>query len=484
MSDGARRPNRRLSTENQSASTRDDGQQPSDSGAEPVLREASRRNLRKAPAQASPHPPEAPSPPVRPPSKQPPRSARDGLLIFATRITRLFAYGFLSVFLALYLTGLGLNSTETGVLLTLALLGDTGISLWLTTRADRVGRRRMLIAGAILMLVAGVVFAITRNYALLLIAATIGVISPSGSEAGPFLAIEQAALSQMVPDSRRVPVFAWYNLVGPFATATGALVGGSLAQGLQNSGMPPVQSYRAVVIGYALAGLALAIMFSRLSPTIETPAAIGGKKRDRLSLHASRPIVMRLSALFALDAFGGGFVLQTLVAYWLTARFQTAPLVLGAIFFAANILAGVSALAASRVASRIGILNTMAGAPIPSNIFLILVPFMPNLPLAIAMLLLRFSIPQMDGPTQRTYILALVSPDEKSAAADVSGVTRSVGAALSPALAGLFLGHPSLAGVPFLLAGSIKIAYELMMRLTFRGVSLEKSHSSSASMKD
>jgi len=166
----------------------------------------------------------------------------DGYLLFSTRILRLFAYGFLSVVLVLYLAQVGLSDPQIGLLLTLTLVGDTAISLWITTSADRIGRRRMLIAGAGLMLFAGVLFALTRNFALLLIAATVGVISPSGYEVGPFLALEQAALSQIVPNERRTQVFAWYNLVGSFATAIGALCGGGLAQVLQAAGLIPLDS--------------------------------------------------------------------------------------------------------------------------------------------------------------------------------------------------------------------------------------------------
>lgn len=198
----------------------------------------------------------------------------DGLSLFTTQIVRLFAYGFLSVVLVLYLAQAGLTETRIGLLLTLTLIGDTLISLWITTSADRIGRRRMLILGAVLMVFAGVLFALTRDFLLLLIAATIGVISPSGYEVGPFLSIEQAALSQIVPDKRRTQIFAWYNLVGSFTTALGSLAGGVLVQGLQGIGMEPLGSYRAIVIGYAAMGLLLAILFLRLSQAVEVTPVI------------------------------------------------------------------------------------------------------------------------------------------------------------------------------------------------------------------
>jgi MFS family permease len=405
----------------------------------------------------------------------------DSYLLFSTRIVRLFAYGFLSVVLALYLAQAGLTEARIGALLTLTLIGDAVISLMITTTADRLGRRRMLILGAGLMLFAGIVFALTRDFVLLTIAAIIGVISPSGNDIGPFLSIEQAALSQIVPDRRRTHVFAWYNLVGSFATALGALSGGALAQALQGAGSTPLASFRAVVIGYALLGLVLGMLFSALSPRVEAAsrhkAASAGNmpgqpsiSRSRFGLHRSRDVVLRLSALFALDAFAGGFIVQSIMAYWFHVRFGVEPAVLGGIFFGANILAGVSALAAARIASHIGLINTMVFTHIPSNVLLILVPLMPGLPLAIAVLLLRFSISQMDVPTRQSYIMAVVSPDERSAAAGVTSIARSVGAALSPALAGVLLGSAALLSAPFFLAGSLKVAYDLALYRSFRAL--------------
>ncbi len=252
---------------------------------------------------------------------------RDGLLLFGTRIVRLFAYGFLSVVLALYLSANGLSETLVGAIFTLTLLGDAGISLWITTTADRIGRQRMLILGAVLMLLAGVVFAVTSNIVLLALAAIIGVLSPSGNEIGPFLSIEQAALSQIVPNSERTRVFAWYALAGSFATATGALVGGGLAQALQALGNSPLASYRMVVIGYAALGLAMAFLFSRLSPQIEIMHPPTTAVKTRLGLHRSRGVVLQLSSLFALDAFAGGFIVQSLIAYWYYAKFGVDPAV-------------------------------------------------------------------------------------------------------------------------------------------------------------
>jgi MFS family permease len=393
-------------------------------------------------------------------------------LLFATRFIRLFAYGGVSVVLVFYLVGLGLSEPQTGLLLTSTLIGDTIVSLYLTTRADRVGRRRMLIVGAALMSAAGLVFAFTRNWWLLLVAATVGVISPSGHEVGPFLSIEQAALSQVVADRTRTGVFAWYTLAGAMATALGALVAGTLTRALQDTTVSPVGSYRAVVILYAALGIVLAVLFSRLTRAAEA-SAFSDRSTPRAAfarfagLERSRDVVVKLSALFALDSFGGGFVIQSFAAYWFYLRFGLDPGSLGAIFFGANILAGFSALLASRLASRIGLIRTMVATHLPSNVLLILVPLMPTLPLAVAVLLARFSISQMDVPTRQSYLMAVVPPEERSAAAGVAGVARTIGAAISPLCVGFLFARPSLINWPFYIAGTLKIAYDLLLYKEF-----------------
>ena len=394
----------------------------------------------------------------------------DGRIFFATRITRLFAYGFLAVVLSLYLIEAGLNEAQIGALLTLTLVGDTLISLWITTNADRIGRKRMLLAGAGLMIFAGVLFAITRNFWLLLIAATIGVISPSGNEVGPFLAVEQASLSQIIPGGRRTQVFAWYNLVGSFATAFGSLSGGLLAQGLHGWGLSALDSYRVIIIGYATVGAALVGLFVSLSPGIEPPRQEKPAQAAIFGLRHSRKIVFKLSALFSLDAFAGGFVVQSLIVLWFSKRWGVEPALLGVIFFGANLLAGVSALSAARLAARFGLVNTMVFTHIPSNILLMLVPLMPNLPLAITLLLLRFSISQMDVPTRQSYTMSVVAPEERSAAAGVTGIARTIGASLSPVLAGPLLASTALLGLPFILSGGLKVLYDLLLYRSFRAV--------------
>lgn len=395
---------------------------------------------------------------------------RDARLIFTTRGLRMFGYGFVSVVLVLYLAALHIPDTQIGLLLSFTLLGDAAISLWLTTHADRVGRRKVLLAGSLLMAGAGLGFAASSSLWLLLIAATIGVISPSGNEVGPFLAVEQAAMSQTIPDDRRTGVFAWFNLTGSFATAAGALAGGSLATALVSAGYSQVDAYRAVIVGYAIIALGLAFLFSRVSPNVEAPEAPEVSVARRLGLHRSQKTVARLSALFALDAFGGGFVVQSLIAYWFHLRFGADPAVIGVALFGANVVAGLSALSAAWIAARIGLIRTMVFTHLPSNVLLIMVPLMPTLPLAVAVLLLRFSISQMDVPTRQSYTMAVVDPDERSAAAGVTGIARSIGASISPLAAAPLIGGVALAGAPFILAGGIKIVYDLLLYRSFSGL--------------
>ena len=396
----------------------------------------------------------------------------DAWLLFVTRFTRLFAYGSLSVILVFYLVSLGLSEPQTGLVLTLTLVGDLAVSLYLTTRADRIGRRRMLLVGAVLMTLAGLAFAFTSNLIYLIIAGTIGVISPSGHEVGPFLSIEQASLSHLIPAELRTEVFAWYTLTGSLATALGALFGGVATQALRQHSISAVTSYRSVVLLYAILGIALACLFMRLSSLVEVnnpsdATPIG----SLLGLGKSRNVVLKLSGLFALDSFGGGFVIQSFAAYWFYLRFGTEPKTLGGIFFWANVFAGISALFASRLANRIGLVHTMVVTHLPSNLLLIAIPLMPTLPLAVLVLLLRFSISQMDVPTRQSYTMAMVEARERSAAGGFTGVARTTGAAISPLLTGFLFARPGLINLPFYIAGALKVIYDLLLYFSFRQLS-------------
>lgn len=390
---------------------------------------------------------------------------RDRKLLFATCGVRTFAYGCLSVVLGLYLAAIGLNATTIGLVFSTALAGGALLTMAFSTVADRFGRRKVLLVSAGLMAMAGLAYATTTSLVVLVAASIVGSISPSGKDVGPFLSIEQAALPQTSRDERRTDVFAAYNLVASFAGALGALAAGLPAV----LGMDQPAGYRLVMWGYALAAVVIFALFTRLSRSVEAPPSSPAKIRPRLGLHRSRGIVIRLAALFGVDAFAGGFVVQGLVAYWFHVRYGVDAATLGAILFGTNLLAALSFLAAAPIARRIGLLNTMVFTHLPSNALLALVPLMPSLPLAVAALLGRHLLSQLDVPTRQSYTMAVVAPDERSAAAGVTSVARNASAALAPAFSGVTFAVPAL-GLPFLIAGGLKIVYDLAILATFRQV--------------
>lgn len=381
----------------------------------------------------------------------------------------MFAYGILGVILVLYLAATGLDETRIGVLLTLTFLGDAAITLWLSTRADRWGRRRVLVAGAGLMALGGGVMALTGDFSLLILGATVGVISPTGGEVGPFLAVEQACLAQLIAARDRTRWFAWYNVAGYGATALGALAGGWLAEYFQQGGWTALASYRFLLGGYGALGLVIGVLGWQLGAQVEVKA-VAAKAGRFLGLGSSRATVFKLSALFSLDSFGGGFIVQSFLAYWLHRRFGAGEAALGAIFFGANLLSGLSALAAVPLARRIGLVNTMVWTHLPSNVLLMGVPLMPSFGGAVTLLLLRHTISQMDVPTRQSYVNAVVPADERSAANGVTGTARQLGTALAPLFAGPLLGTAALASVPFFVAGGLKIIYDLALWRSFRAL--------------
>src|SRR5215510_13502832 len=309
--------------------------------------------------------------------------SRDGWLLFATCGVRSFAYGFLSVVLGLYLDGIGLTTTAIGWIFAAALAGGAGVNtIIITTGAGSFGWKTFVILGAVLMAIAGWVFAVSNDPWLLALAAIFGTISPSGKEVGPFLSIEQAILPETTQDQRRTTVFSAYNLIGSLLGAMGALAVGvpSLFS------IPEIPGYRVLVWGYVICAVVMMVVFGFLSPAIE-----GKRKTDSqklaIGVQRSRKAVAKLAGLFALDAFAGGFIVQIIVAYWFYLRYETDLNTLGGIFFGTNLLAALSFLAAPAIARRFGLLNTMVFTHLPSNVLLLLVPLMPNLELAVVLLL-------------------------------------------------------------------------------------------------
>ena len=383
----------------------------------------------------------------------------DVRVLFVTRAVRTFAYGLLAVVLALFLAARGLSDREIGLVFTLTLAGDAVLSLGVAGVADRFGRRRLLIASSALIVLAGIAFALTRSTIWLTIAAIIGTISPSGAEVGPFLAIEQAAISHGVEAADRTRVFGHYQLTGSLSNALGALTGGWLARTLASHGYAELDAYRGVLFLYAALGLVMAALFFRLSLAIEPRE----RERARIGLHRSRGPVLRLAALFSVDSFGSGLAVQTLIAYWLHRRFDADVGQLGSIFFATNIVAGFSALLSAPIAKRFGLVNTMVWTHIPGNLLLIAFPFMPTLELSVAALLGRFLVAQMDVPARTSYLMAIVDDDERSAASAIASQAKLVGATLGPVAAGLM----GMSAAPFVVAGVLKIAYDLALYRLF-----------------
>lgn len=390
--------------------------------------------------------------------------SRDGWLLFAACGVRSLAYGFLSVILGLYLAAIGLSTTTIGWIFTAALAGGAMMTIGITAVADSFGRRRLLILGAALMALAGWVFAVSGNPILLTVAAIFGTISPSGKEVGPFLSIEQAILPQTTPDQHRTKIFSAYNLVGSLLGALGAL-----AVGLPSLfSLSPVSGYQFLVWGYVISAIIMMVLFALLSPAIEAKTKTTARS-PMVGVKRSRGIVAKLAGLFALDAFAGGFIVQSIVAYWFYLRYKTDLNALGGIFFGTNILAALSFLAAPAIARRYGLLNTMVFTHLPSNLLLLLVPLMPNLELAVVMLLLRNLLSQLDVPTRQSYTMAVVDADERAASAGILSVARNAGAAIAPLFTGVVLANPSL-GLPFLLAGGVKTVYDLAIYAVFRRV--------------
>lgn len=370
--------------------------------------------------------------------------------ILVSRAARSSAYGALAVVLAEALAARGFSPIGIGVAITAALLAGAMTSA-LTGRLIRAfGTRATFGAGGVAMIAAAVLLA--GGEPAIVCACLLGVVSPGGQDVGPFAAIEQAALAdESAGMTRRLSV---YNVVSAAAIAFGALAASVL-------------SYRGVLVLYAAAGAVVLLVAFAMKDDRETVAA--PTRQDG----APFGIVERLAALFALDAFAGGFIVQAFIAYWFAVRFGIGAETIGPLLFGANLLAAASYLLAAQVAARIGLLNTMVFTHLPSNILLCLLPFMPSFPLAATVLLVRFALSQMDVPTRQAYTLSLVPPHDRAWAAGVTAAVRPAAASIAPMLTGIAF-QLAAAGLPFVLAGAIKIAYDLSLLATFRNVPVDE----------
>ncbi len=422
------------------------------------------------------------------------RIAPDGRLVILARALRTFGYGFTSVLLGVMLLNAGVSTVRVGLLLGVAALGSITFSIVMGMYADRLGRKRSLVISALLMMCTGYVFAFTQWYPLLLIAAFCGTISPSTNDNTPFSGIEQAVLAQTSCAKRPTALFALYNLAAQFAGAIGGLAV-ALPEVLSHVGIAAQVSMHYLFILYGLLAGSTGLLFLRLSPAAElqtpkekTSSGSSGtgtstleetstqKPRQAPQQRKIRGIILKLSSLFALDAFAGGLAVQTILAIWFRLRFGVSLGSLGLLFFGVNLLAALSFLAAPLLTKRFGLLKTMIVPHFVSNVFLLLIPFMPAFPLAAAFLLLRQSLSKLDVPARQSYTMALVSPEERTAAASCTTVARSVAVSASPLVSGLMLSGPLLVlGLPILLASCIGVGYDATMWRVFRHVPLHRS---------
>ena len=390
----------------------------------------------------------------------------DSWLLLAARALRLFGIGLSSVILAVYLAALGLEPTVIGVIFTAALAGSVALTVVVTAVGDRVGRRRLLMGTGLLMTLSGAAFALTDAIWLLVVAAFVGVVSPGGSDVGSSLALEQAAMAQTVPPADRTAVYGWGNLVASAASAVGALAAG-LPAVAQHAGIGVIGSYRLMLWAYAGIGLALWLLFARLSPAVEAPVRLHAPRR--LALHRSRGLIARFASLLALNSFAAGFVAQSFVAYWFHVAFGADAPTLGAIFFLTNVAGALSYLAAVPIAARFGLVNTMVWTHLPSNLLLMLVPFMPTLTLAATVLVARHALSQMDRPARESYTMAVVAPDERTAAAGALSIATDAAGAVALTVAGMTAQFVA-PGALFVIAGALRCGYNGALFVTFRNV--------------
>jgi MFS family permease len=381
--------------------------------------------------------------------------------LYSARALRGFGDGFAIIILPAYLTALGHDAAAVGIVATASLLGTALFTLAVGLIAPRHDLRTLMLFGAGLMIATGIAFPQFEHLLLIALVAFIGTINPSAGDLGVLVPLEHAMLARGAADEDRTRIFARYSLIGALSTAIGSLAS-SLPDMLVSAGLTWLGALRLMFYAYAGLGLVSAVLYRRL-PHARAEA------QSSAPLGQSRRTVYRLAALFSIDAFAGGFVAQSLLVLWLIERFDLSLSAAGLFFFWASTLSAFSYLVAAWLAKRIGLVNTMVFTHIPSSVFLIVAAFAPNLHVALALLSLRAALSQMDVPTRTSYVMAVVTPAERPAAASVTAVPRSLASAVSPAIAGVLL-MTSLSGLPLILCGTLKIAYDLALLVSFRHV--------------
>ncbi|CUR51582.1 Major facilitator superfamily transporter [Nitrosotalea devaniterrae] len=396
--------------------------------------------------------------------------SKDGKLLLGARIVRTFSYGFLSVILAIYLKLIGFGDIAIGLVLTTTLVNSVFFNLFSSAYADKIGRKNTLIIFAVLMIASSVIFFVTDNYVALVIAALVGTINVTGSEVGAFLSLEQALLPQTVKDiKKRNSIFAIYNAVGTFAMSAGVLVSG-LPSVLQNYGLDKIGAIKSLFLIYAACAVIVLAIYLFLSKNIEVK---DNAPKSSLSLKnispKSRGIIAKMSTLFAVDSFGGGFVIQSIISFWFYTRFGADLTSLSYIFAIAGVLTAISYMASTKIASKIGLVNTMVFTHIPSNVLMILLAFAPSFSIAISLFFARMSLSQMDVPTRQSYLMGVVSEDERIPAAVFTNTSRNISQAVSPSLSGIIISTLSLSA-PFVVGGVLKIVYDVGIFFSFRKI--------------
>ncbi|MDH2907364.1 MAG: MFS transporter [Candidatus Nitrosotalea sp.] len=396
--------------------------------------------------------------------------SRDGKLLLGARIVRTFSYGFLSVVLAIYLKLIGFNDILIGLVLTATLVNSVFFNLFSSAYADKIGRRKTLVIYAVLMIISSIIFFVTDNYVALVIAALIGTINVTGSEVGAFLSLEQALLPQTVHNAKkRNSIFAIYNAAGTFAMSAGVLLAG-LPSILQNYGFDKIGAIKLLFLVYASCAIVVLAIYLALSKHVEVKDNV---PKSGLSLKnispKSRGIIAKMSSLFAVDSFGGGFVIQSIVSFWFYTKFGADLSSLSYIFAIAGILTAVSFMASTRIASKIGLVNTMVFTHIPSNVLLILLALAPSLSIAISLYFARMSLSQMDVPTRQSYLMGVVGENERVNAAVFTNTSRNISQAISPSLTGIIISTLSLSA-PFVVGGVLKIIYDVGIFFSFRKI--------------
>jgi MFS family permease len=388
---------------------------------------------------------------------------RDLQRILAVQALRAFAYGFGTVILPTALLASGLSDFQVGVVFTAMLAGMAVSAIGVGFLGDRVGRRRLYVGLLCVLGVAGIVFALTDSVVALVVAALTGTMSTDANESGPITSLEQAMIGQ-APSGSRVHVFGRYNAVAYLAGAVGALAAGG--PGALREALPSLPADQRWLLLFPVVAAACVVLAGGLSPTVES-----GSARPKRPLQRSRSNVVRLSSLFAVDAFAGGFIVTTFIVFWFERKFGASPLLMAVVIFASGLLQAGSSIVAARLGARFGLLRTMVFTHLPSNLLLLLLPLMPTLGLAIALLLARFSLSQMDVPTRQAYIAAMVDPEERTAAAAFTNTSRFVARPFGPAIGAALMSNVAL-GAPFVVAGALKSGYDLLLWRVFRRIEL------------